>query len=100
MLRNTRRNGAEDLRLAIQDRPHGSVDQRLSGQSFPGEIHLRPAFAIMERSGVMKLHWPMRIFKIEYSGHLGKPGNFGQSETGILPINLDPGAPRISLDPL
>src|SRR5258708_24000287 len=54
----------------------------------------------MERPGVMKLRWPMRIFKIELSGSLGKPRNFGQSETGVLPIDFQAGTPRIGFDPV
>ena len=54
----------------------------------------------MERPGVMKLRWPMRIFKIELSGSLGKPRDFGQSETGVLPIDFQTGAPRIGFDPV
>src|SRR5258707_13259445 len=53
----------------------------------------------MEGSGVMKLRWPMRIFKIELSGSLGKPRDFGQSESGVLPIDFQAGAPRIGFDP-
>src|SRR5271166_4144297 len=54
----------------------------------------------MERPGVMKLRCPMRIFKIELSGSLGKPRDFGQSETGVLPIDFQAGAPRIGFDPI
>src|ERR1700733_4099727 len=53
----------------------------------------------MERPSVMKLRWPMRIFKIELSGSLGKARDFGQSETGVLPIDFQPGALRIGFDP-
>ena len=48
----------------------------------------------------MKLRWPMRIFEIEFSGSLGKPRDFGQSETGVLPIDFQAGAPRIGFDPV
>src|SRR5260370_38953019 len=52
----------------------------------------------MERPAVMKLRWPMRIFKIELSGSLGEPSDFGQSETGGLPVDLEACAPRRGFD--
>src|SRR5260370_9152695 len=54
----------------------------------------------MERPGVMKLRWPTRSLKIELPGSLGEPSDFGQSETGILPIDFEAGVPRIGFDPV
>src|SRR5580704_3212698 len=53
----------------------------------------------MERPGVMKLRWPVRIFEIELSRSLAKPCDFRQSKTRIRPIDFEAGAPRIGFHP-
>jgi hypothetical protein len=48
-------NGAKDIDPAIQDRSHRSVYQRFPGYSFPREINILAAFAIVEWTGVTEL---------------------------------------------
>ena len=48
-------NGPKDIDPAIQDRSHRSVYQRFPSYSFPREIDVLSAFAVMEWTGVMEL---------------------------------------------
>src|SRR5262249_34930076 len=71
ILRHRSYDSAEDIRLAVQNGPHRSVDKWRSRYSLPGKIHFLPALAIVEWTGVMELGRPMGTFKVEGSWDLG-----------------------------
>src|SRR5215831_17195679 len=70
MLCQGRYNGAEDIDAAIQDRSHRSINQRFPGYSFPWELDVLSAFAIMEWTSVMEPRRPIRAFEVESFGNL------------------------------
>src|SRR5258708_38450209 len=89
------RNRAIDVSRTVHKSSHRRKDEGLSGQSFPWEVNIYAAGAIVERSGMVELRRPMRIFKIELFGNLGDPGQVRDCGQWVVPIDIEAGAPGI-----
>src|SRR5258708_4068966 len=80
---------------AYGDESRRCINDGFSRQLVPRKREIKSSFAVMERTCVVELLRPMRVFKVKFPRTLCDPGAIREQRGWVLPVGHDSGSFRL-----